>query len=515
MYRKKSRKYISHKNGNSKSTDNKKLSLSLKENILLFRSIFTDNETLIVREFQNKSLESARCCILYFDGMIDTKIINEHIIEPVLACDLTKEMNGSNLLIEMKNKIIASNEVTDESDTDKIVSSVLYGDTVFLLEGYSSALIINTKGWQTRQITEPESTKVIRGPREGFTESISTNLSMVRRKITSPDLKFKFRKVGVRTNTKICICYIEGLALNSIIKELEERLNKINIDGIIDSGYIQELIKDSPYSPFATVGISERPDVIAAKLLEGRIALFVDGSPITLTVPYIIVENFQSNEDYYVSYIIGSMNRMLRCFTAIISVIIPALFLSVVNFHQEMLPTPLLLSISAARQDVPLPTSISLIMMLLIFDVLREAGIRMPSPVGQAVNIIGSIVLGQAAVEARLVSAPVLIITALTGIMTLLNMIVIDAAIIFRTFLLLGAAVLGFYGFFFCSLIVVLHLMSIRSFGVPYMMSITRFRKKAGNDTFIRAPWWTMTKRPEIISKKNPVRQSSDNSRGN
>lgn len=496
-----------------KSSDNKKLFLSLEENIMLFRSIFTDNETLIIREFQNKSLDLAHCCILYFDGMVDTKIINQHIIEPILSSDLTKEINNSNLLMEMKNKIIASNEITDESDTDKIVSSVLYGDTVFLLEGYNSALIINTKGWQTRSITEPESSKVIRGPREGFTESISTNLSMVRRKIISPDLKFKFREIGVRTNTKTCICYIEGLAQDSILIELEERINNVNIDGIIDSGYIQELIKDSPYSPFTTVGISERPDVIAAKLLEGRIALFVDGSPVALTVPYIMIENFQSNEDYYVNYIFASLNRILRCLTAIISVIIPALFLSVVNFHQEMLPTPLLLSISAARQDVPFPTSVSLFIMLFIFDVLRESGIRMPAPIGQAVNIIGSIVLGQAAVEARLVSAPVLIITALTGILALISISVIDAAIIYRTFLLMGAAVLGFYGFFFCSLIVVLHLMSIRSFGVPYMMSITRFNKNEGKDTFIRAPWWVMIKRPEIITKKNSVRQTSNKSR--
>lgn len=508
MYRKKNRKKMPHK-----SSDNKKLFLSLEENIMLFRSIFTDNETLIIREFQNKSLDLAHCCILYFDGMVDTKIINQHIIEPILSSDLTKEINNSNLLMEMKNKIIASNEITDESDTGKIVSSVLYGDTVFLLEGYNSALIINTKGWQTRSITEPESSKVIRGPREGFTESISTNLSMVRRKIISPDLKFKFREIGVRTNTKTCICYIEGLAQDSILLELEKRLDNINIDGIIDSGYIQELIKDSPYSPFTTVGISERPDVIAAKLLEGRIALFVDGSPIALTVPYIMIENFQSNEDYYVNYIFASLNRMLRFLTAIISVIIPALFLSVVNFHQEMLPTPLLLSISAARQDVPFPTSVSLFIMLFIFDVLRESGIRMPAPIGQAVNIIGSIVLGQATVEARLVSAPVLIITALTGILALISISVIDAAIIYRTFLLMGAAVLGFYGFFFCSLIVVLHLMSIRSFGVPYMMSITRFNKNEGKDAFIRAPWWVMIKRPEIITKKNSVRQTSNKSR--
>ena len=204
--------------------------------------------------------------------------------------------------------------------------TIIYGDTLFLLEGYDKALIISSKGWNSRPISEPQSTKVVRGPREGFTESILVNLSLLRRKINNPDLKFQFKEIGEKTHTKTCICYIEGLALESILKELIERLNKIDIDGILDSGYIQELIKDAPYSPFETVGSSERPDVVAAKLLEGRIALFVDGSPFVLTVPYLVVENFQSNEDYYNNYIFATMNRLIRGFTSVVSVAIPAVY---------------------------------------------------------------------------------------------------------------------------------------------------------------------------------------------
>lgn len=274
------------------------------------------------------------------------------------------------------------------------------------------------------------------------------------------------------------------------------------------------MIKDAPYSPFETVGSSERPDVIAAKLLEGRIALFVDGSPFVLTVPYLVVENFQANEDYYNNYIFSTMNRLIRGFTAVTSIAIPAIFLALVTFHQEMLPTPLLLSISASRQGIPFPTTVSLFLMLFIFDILREAGTRMPSPIGQAVNIVGTLVLGQAAVEARLVSAPVIIITALTGITSLINMNFITATIIFRTFLLLGASFLGFYGFSFCFIILYLHLMSIRSFGVPYMMNVTRARDNDGQDAWIRAPWWTMTLRPKIVAAKNLVRQSSRQNKG-
>lgn len=493
----------------NKDINREELDKSLSNNISLFKKIFRDDEALIVRELQNKRIKAAQCCIIYIDGMVNTEIINVNIIQPVLCSDLSEDIDLDNLLEELKNKVIVSNNVILATEVDKIVSSVIDGNTLFLLEGYDKALVISSKGWQTRSISEPEASKVVRGPREGFTESIMINLSLIRRKIKTPDLKFKFQEIGERTHTRICISYIEELALESILSELTQRLNKIEIDGIIDSGYIQELIKDAPYSPFETVGSSERPDVIAAKLLEGRIAIFVDGSPFVLTVPYLVVENFQSNEDYYNNYIYANINRLIRGITAVISITIPAIFLSLVTFHQEMLPTTLLLSITASRQDVPIPTSISLFLMFLIFDILREAITRMPTHIGQAISIIGTIVLGQAAVEARLVSAPVLIITALTGIMTLINMNFIGATLIFRTILLLGASVLGIYGFFMCFILLYLHLMSIRSFGIPYMMNVTRAKDHDGQDAWIRAPWWIMTLRPKIVAAKNIVRQSS------
>ena len=504
---------------NSKETnsdqENTGLNKSLNDNILLFKNIFKNDETLIIREFENKRLKNAQCCIIYLDGMVSTEIVNENIIQPVLCSDLSENIESVNLLEELKKKVIISNNVTLETDVNKTVSSVINGDTLFLLEGYDNGLVISSKGGLFRPITEPKSSRVVRGPREGFTESIMINISLVRRKIKDPDLKFKFKVIGERTHTKTCICYIEGLALEGILNELEQRLDKIEIDGVIDSGYIQELIKDAPYSPFETVGSSERPDVIAAKLLEGRIALFVDGSPFVLTVPYLVVENFQANEDYYNNYIFSTMNRLIRGFTAVTSITIPAIFLSLATYHQEMLPTPLRLSISASEQGVPVPTVVSLFIMLFIFDMLREAGTRMPSSIGQAVNIVGTLVLGQAAVEARLVSAPVIIVTALTGIMTLINMNFISATIIFRTFLLIGASFLGIYGFLMCFIILYLHLMSIRSFGVPYMMNVTRAINHDGQDAWIRAPWWSMTLRPKIIAAKDLVRQSSRKSKEN
>jgi spore germination protein KA len=492
---------------------NQKLAKTLEENIELFKNIFSNDDTLVFRKFQNKNLKAAACCIIYITGMVNDEMLNENIIKPILSNNLKEEIFDKNLLVELQNKVIITNNIKESTNVDEIVNSVVYGETIFLLEGYDSALIIGSQGWQTRAVDEPESEKVVRGPREGFTESITINQSLIRRKIRNPDLKFKYKDIGTKTHTKTCICYIEGLASEKILTELIKRLNDIEIDGILDSGYIQELIKDSPFSPFETIGTTERPDVLAAKLLEGRIGLLVDGTPFVLTVPYIMIEYFQTNEDYYNNFFFSSINRILRIVGGLLSISVPAIYISLTTYNQEMIPTPLLLSISSARQGVPFPTIIEALLMLLVFEILREAGTRIPVPIGQAVNIAGALILGQAAVQARLVSAPIVIVIALTGISSLLISNLIGASIIFRTIFLLLASVMGMYGFVFGVVGLIIYLMDMRSFGVPYMLNIISYDQKDIKDTIIRAPWWQMKLRPKLIGAKNYVRQSKKGSR--
>lgn len=486
---------------------------SIDANIELFTRIFQNDETLVVRRFQNKYLSTATCCVIYFDGMVNTEILNENIIQPILYQNLEEKINPNKLLDEIQSKIIVSSSIKMLVDIEKLVNSMIEGDTILLLDNYDQALSISTKGWKTRSISEPESARVVRGPKEGFTEAIMTNLTLIRRIIKNKDLKFKFKEIGERTRTKTCICYIEDLALEEILMEFEKRIDDINIDGILDSGYIQELIRDAPFSLFETVGYSERPDVVAAKLLEGRIALIVDGSPFVLTVPYVFIEGLQANEDYYNNFLFASFNRLLRSAAMIIAISLPAIYLAAVAYHQELIPTPLLLSISASRQGVPFPTSLSLLVMLIVFDVIREAGIRMPSAIGQAVNIVGTLVIGQAIVEAKLVSAPVVIIAAVSGIMKLLSPTTIGPIAIIRLFLLLFASLMGIYGYLFGMILIIVHLMGIRSFGVPYMLGLSSMKNHNGQDIWIRAPWWSMTLRPKIIGAKNLVRQSVNKSR--
>ncbi|HAN44763.1 MAG TPA: spore germination protein [Ruminococcaceae bacterium] len=413
-----------------------------------------------------------------------------------------------NLIETAASQITLSNCVETTNDIDTILQAILYGDCVLLASNCSNVLVLNSKGWITRSIVEPESERVLKGPREGFNEAIMLNLTMLRRRLMTPDFKIKFMTFGTRSKTKACICYLDSIVNKSVLQELEKRLQKISIDGIIDSNYIAELIKDSPYSPVKTVGNTERPDVVAAKLLEGRIAFLLDGSPVALTVPHLFIELFQSDEDYYINFLYSSFGRLLRIISFLLTTSIPAVYLSLITFHHEMLPTPLIMSISTSRQGVPFPTVIELLMMLIIFDLLREAGARMPGMMGQALSIVGALVIGQAAVEAKIVSAPIIIMVALIGITGLMVPRSKGFSIYLRFFLVLLSTMIGIYGFLFGYMIALIHLFGISSFGIPIMTGSYSDNMQDAKDIYIRAPWWKMIKRPKLLSP-NETRQAA------
>jgi len=487
------------------------LSKSLEDNISTFKKLFKDDDTLVVRRFENGLNNDIKFCILFADGMISSTAINDNIIKPIILS--TSIGSKKNLLDAIMYHVLSSNNVEKISEFNKAIESIVSGDTILFAEGSSEAVAIDSKGWQTRSITEPEGERVIRGPREGFTESLMMNLSMVRRKLATNNLKFKFRTLGAQSHTKICLCYIEGIANEQIIKELNKRLDDINIDGILCSGTISELIKDSLFSPFKTVGSTERPDVVAARLLEGRIAIIVDGAPVALTVPYLFIEYFQSNEDYYINFYFSSISRLLRILSFTLTTSLPAVYIALTTFHQEMVPTPLIKSISAARQSVPFPTVVEVLILLLAFEILREAGTRMPTNIGQALSIVGALVLGQAAVEARLVSAPIVIIVALTAITGLVLPRMKGAEIILRIIFILFSSVIGLYGYIFGLIGLLIHLFSLRSFGVPYMLSLMTFSPQDIKDTAIRVPWLYIKYRPKFIAPNNRIRNNSGGKR--
>lgn len=476
----------------------------LENNIALMQKIFEDDDTLIVRRFENEKHTTIKCCAFLIDGMVNNKVVDESIIMPIIKSTyLTK---GPDLVDDIISSTLSSNSVKKIQDLDELVLDLIRGDTALFVDGSDSAVVISSKGWETRAIAEPDAEKVLRGPREGYTESLLINLTLLRRKLNTPDLKFKRMIIGTRTNTRLCVCYLDSLVDKNVLYELIKRLNAIEIDGVLDTNYISELIKDHPMSPFKTIGASERPDVTASKLLEGRMAVLLDGTPVVLTVPYIFIENFQAADDYYLNFYFASIGRFLRILGFFLSISVPAVYVAFITFHRELIPTNLALSIMQAHQGVPFPTILECIIMLVIFEIIRETGIRMPSNIGQALSVVGALVIGQAAVDAKFISAPMVIVVAVTAITGLINPKLKGATVILRFTCLFAAAFVGLYGYAFIIILMLSHLFSLDSFGVIYTSNLSSYHFQEVKDDVFRAPWKFMKKRPNF-AKRDMVRK--------
>lgn len=471
---------------------------NLKTNIATMKELFIDDELFTIREVVNNNDNTLQYALAYCNGLVDAIAVNENIIKPLMLSKVVKSDND--FIDQLTKQIVQIYEVKRTSQIKDIIEDVTYGNVILFVDGFSDVLILNTKHFQVRAITEPENEKVLMGPREGFSESILLNLIMVRRKLRTNELKFKYLTLGSKSNTQACVCYIDSIVDKKILNELYKRLKKIKIDGMIDTNYITELTKDNPLSPFRTTGYTEKPDVVVGKLLEGRIALILDGTPIVLTIPYLFTENFQSGEDYYMSYYYTSFERMIRVLGFIFTIAVPALYIAIVAYHHEMLPTQLFINIAMDRHSVPLPAAIEAFVMLIVFDILKETGIRMPTSTGQALSIVGAVVIGQAAVEAKLVAAPMIIIVAFTGITGLLIPKLNAPVVIVRIALLVLGSTLGLFGIIIGLSFLIIHILNLKSFGVFQINMTGGLKYQDMKDTIFRAPWWHMIKRPKTLT---------------
>lgn len=467
------------------------ISCDIDENYRIFKQIFQGDDTIVIRFFENRNNPEIRYLGISVNGMVKTNSVYQSITAPLITLSFSDD---GDRIDRMAKEMITSLDIKVRSSLSDVVTDILYGDTAVLVSGSNRAITVETKGFATRSISEPDSERGLKGSKEGFTEALIVNTSMIRRRILSSDLKFEFFRMGTRTNTLVCVAYIESLVDKKVLTEFLRRIKKIKTDGVLDTNYIDEQIKDRRYSPFKTCGSTEKPDIAAAQLLEGRIALIADGTPIVLTAPYLFIENFQSPDDYYLNFWFASVGRLIRIFGFFITISLPSIYLALVAFHSEMLPGGFMTAIAEASKGVPFPTFIECVLMLFVFEVLRETGIRMPSKIGQALSIVGGLVVGQSAVEAKIVSAPMVIVVAFTGITGLCVPRLSGASFIIRTLSLLCTAVLGFYGFFMFMTVVLIHLLSIRSFGREYISMSLRFQHI--KDVYFRAPHEKMKTRP-------------------
>ena len=481
----------------------KSLSGDLQADVRLFEQIFKSDAVLRIRKLQIGET-GAYAALIYMDGMVDSAMLGETVVRPLVSNSLPAGFIPDSEYLA--SNILFANEVSSKWEIPDMLRGILYGDTLLLCEDSAEALVINTKGWRTRGISEPDDERVMQGPREGFDEAAMFNLAMIRRRLLTPDLCIEMMRIGARSDTAVFICYLGSLAEEKLVREVKRRLNKINIDGILDSNYIAENIRDHKWSMLKTTGSTERPDIVAARLLEGRIALIVDGTPVVLTLPYLFTENFQSDEDYYLNFYVASIGRLLRWFCFFATVSVPGAFVALTTYHLSLLPTHFAISVATLRSGVPTATVTECLVLIIVFEILKEAGLRMPQSLGHALSIVGGLVVGQAAVEARIISAPVLIAVAFSGIAGLMVPRLKGVVFYLRLALVAACAALGLYGYMLVCAVFVIRVLSIKSFGADYTSALNKPDFQHLKDSFFRAPWVYMRMRPPF--NKNKIRKA-------
>jgi len=463
------------------------------------------------REFQIGATD-IRAAIIFLDGLADTEQINKHILNSIMErfsnTSASFFTEGDKLQSIMKNNI-SIRDVLEESTVQGTVGKVLTGYTALFVDGMPNALMLCTINGKTRNIEEPISEAVVRGPRVGFTEKLSDNTALLRQQGENQQLSILQMEVGKRVKKRLVIAYMDEIVDPELVEEVKKRIQKIDLDNLLESGYIEQLIEDNYLSPFTQVQNTERPDRVYGALMEGRVAILLDGTPFALIVPVTINMLLQSPEDYYERWLPSSLIRLLRYLAAGITLFAPSLYIAFVSFHQGLIPTKLALSMMATREGVPFPALIEALIMEVAIEILREAGLRLPKPIGPTMGIVGGLVIGEAAVQAGIVSPIMVIVVALTAISSF-AIPQYNAGITLRMLrfvAMISAALFGLYGIILFFLFLCSHLVKLKSFGVPYVSPTVPYRVGDWKDFMVRMPLMTMKRRPKLLQPKDSVRK--------
>ncbi len=486
-----------------------KISASLKSNRAQLEEIYYRCDDIVMREFEIGT-QRLPALLIYLEGFIDkgqtAGIMDALMLQSRLTQagrKITPE-EAFNLVVE---QCLVNGEISPADNLQQVTAGIFNGKVALFLDGVDHAVIVDIKAYEHRDVAMPETEVVIRGPREGFIEELVTNLVLVRRRIKGPQLKMENMVIGEQSATSVVLAYIKGIVDEKVVEELRRRLQRIEIDAVLDSGYLESYIEEDPYSLFPTVGITEKPDVAAAKLLEGRAVILSDGSPFALTMPHLLVETFQVAEDYYGRAFYASLTRLLRIWAYFITLYLPAIYVAAQAYHPEMIPTILMVRIAGAREGIPFPAWMEAFLMLAIFELIKEAGLRMPRAVGQAVAIVGTLVLGDAAIRSGIVTPAMVIIVALSGIAGFIIPPASESIVLFRYPLLFAGSLLGLLGVALLNFVIFAHAVSLRSCGVPYTSPLAPSLYSEWKDVFIRTPLPLLQRRPRATVPRNVYRQ--------
>ena len=486
-----------------------RISTDLQLNIDRYQRLFADCADIKMRRMalgQNKSRE---CFIAYIEVSVSNMLLETTALGRALA--YLSEAPDEEVNSVLDKNAMGISDVTPFLYVEDAAQGMLTGDAILFVDGYDKALKIADKGYPGAAIKEPDSEKSIRGSREGFTDSIKMNTALIRKRLRSTRVRVKELEQGVRSHTKVDMVYMQDLANPMVLEEIQKRLEAYEIDGVLDSGVIEQLAERKWYSPFPQFQTTQRPDRAALAVMEGRVVVLSDNSPVALILPTDFNSFIKTSDDYYNRFEEATFARILRYFAVFFSMALPGLYLAVTNFHTQILPTPLLLSFWEARIGVPFPAALEVILMELSFELLREAGVRLPGAMGNTIGIVGGLIIGQAAVDANIVSPIVVIVVAFTALcsFSIPNEEFAFSFRILKFFLIIMSAWLGFFGLLVGLLVILIHLSRLKSFGIPYLMpfvgaDLSGFEDE--RDSIWRAPFRRLTRRPIYANEKERVK---------
>ena len=494
------------------------LSNSLQKNISELKKLLP-SEDILIYEFQTQ--DQTDCAVIYADGIVNKQLIGDLIARPLSKLDLSKKSSFSkngHTMSELKNDLDKENqaeillkttlfpELKTKWETQDVVAEILDGNSLLLIDGEKTGFIVGAKLLPNRAIMEPPTDVTVKGPREGFIEDIKTNMSLVRKRLKSPNLQFETLRVGKRSQTAVTLCWLNDIAKTELKEDIKKKLQQIDVDVIPDSSYIAAFLSPRKHSIFRTLGTTEKPDVFSAKLCEGRVGVLVDGSPIALTAPFFLSEDLQSSEDYYISPFAATAFRFLRCLALFVAILLPAFYVSAQLFKMQLLPLGLMLTIASSVQSLPLSPSLEMFVVLFLLETLKEASIRMPKYVGMSLSVVGALVLGETAVSAGFLSTPAIIIVAFSGICMYTVPNFVETGSLLRWLFLLVAGSIGPFGIVLLFALVLYYLLSSDAFGAPMLAPFSPLFARDLRDSVVKYDMLSLKQRPLSLNLKNKTR---------
>lgn len=475
--------------------DKTPLSASLADNLTMLRERFGVSADLVIREVRVAGYDAA---LISIEGMVDRHMMADAVILPLMRMR-EGYPDAEALMREICENVIGFVDLLKATTAEELIQLILSGFAAILIDGVATASLGGLQDFMIRSISEPSTEVSVRGSREGFTEAIRVNMSMVRRRLKTPQLIFEMTSVGTESRTEVCLCYMRDRVSRRLLRDVRRRLRRCPLEMVLDSGYLQPFLEGNRRSVFTGVDTTERPDTLCGKMAEGRIGILVDGTPFALVTPYLFSEHFQSMDDYTQHPLYASFIRIIKYVSFFVSLLLPGVYVAVGTHHAEMLPSAFLLSFINSDRSTPFSLTVEALLIHFVFEIMREAGLRFPKSVGHAVSIVGALVIGESAVRAGLVSAPMVIVVALTSISAFVIPSLYGSIATLRfAFIVLGGT-FGIYGVTLGTLLLIISVCSLDIHGIPITAPISPFSWKAMRDVFIRSDWRVLSRKRFVV----------------